>query len=85
MSTISSAPAVAQATAPRHSWTSGPAATLKRWWLAYITWRIERAAIARLWSLSDLELKDMGVTRSNIPGAVRGEADHDRRQFSRYY
>jgi hypothetical protein len=32
------------------------AATLKRWWLAYITWRIEQAAIAQLCVMSDREL-----------------------------
>jgi uncharacterized protein YjiS (DUF1127 family) len=72
MSAISSAPAAARDTA-RHSWAGAPAAALKRWWVAYLTWRIERAATIRLWSLSDLELKDMGLTRSNITGAVRGE------------
>jgi uncharacterized protein YjiS (DUF1127 family) len=73
MSAISSAPAAARDTA-LHSWAGAPAAdALKRWWVAYLTWRIERAATIRLWSLSDLELKDMGLTRSNITGAVRGE------------
>jgi uncharacterized protein YjiS (DUF1127 family) len=59
-------------------------ATLKRWWVVYMTWRIEQAAIAQLWSMSDRELKDIGLTRSEITGAVRGEATRDR-AFSRYY
>jgi uncharacterized protein YjiS (DUF1127 family) len=83
MSTISSTPAAAQGTAG-HSWAGGLPATLKRWWVAYITWRIERAAIARLCSMSDLELKDIGLTRSNVTGAVRDDAGRSR-AFSRYY
>ena len=31
-----------------------------------ITWRIEQAAIDQLRSMSDLELKDIGLTRSDI-------------------
>lgn len=61
-----------------------PVVTLKRWWKAYMTWRIEQVAIAQLWSMSDRELKDIGLTRSEITGAVRGEAARDR-AFSRYY
>jgi uncharacterized protein YjiS (DUF1127 family) len=49
------------------------AATLKRWWLAYITWRIEQAAIAQLCVMSDRELKDIGLTRCEITPAVRRE------------
>jgi uncharacterized protein YjiS (DUF1127 family) len=81
MSTISSAGAAAQGTAGHtalhtalHFRASGLAATLKRWWVAYITWRIEQAAIALLWSMSDRELKDIGLTRSEITSAVSGEA-----------
>jgi uncharacterized protein YjiS (DUF1127 family) len=73
MRAISSAP-----TAPRgmalQSWISRLVATLERWLVAYMTWRIEQAAIAQLWSMSDRELKDIGLTRSEIIGAVRGEA-----------
>jgi uncharacterized protein YjiS (DUF1127 family) len=39
----------------------------------YITWRVERAAIALLRSMNDRELKDMGLTRGDIAAAVRGE------------
>jgi uncharacterized protein YjiS (DUF1127 family) len=77
MSTIPNAPTAAQGAA-RYSWASGLAATLKRRRAAYITWRIEQAAITQLWSMSDLELKDIGLTRSNITGAVRGESTRDR-------
>jgi uncharacterized protein YjiS (DUF1127 family) len=44
-------------------------ATLTRWWVAYMTWRIERAAITQLQSMGDL--KDIGLTRSSITRAVR--------------
>jgi uncharacterized protein YjiS (DUF1127 family) len=73
MSKIPNAPTAAQGAA-RYSWASGLVGTLKRWRAAYITWRIEQAATTQLWSMSDLELKDIGLTRSDITGAVRGEA-----------
>jgi len=57
MSTICSAPVAAQRTA-RESWPSVVAATMKRRWMAYTTWRIQQAAIARL----------------SITDAVRGQA-----------
>jgi uncharacterized protein YjiS (DUF1127 family) len=46
-------------------------ATLTRWWVAYMTWRIERAAITQLQSMGDRDLKDIGLTRSSITRAVR--------------
>jgi uncharacterized protein YjiS (DUF1127 family) len=69
MSTISNAPAAAQGTTG-HPWTGRLAAALKRWWVAFITWRLERAAINQLSSLSDRQLKDIGLDRSEIMGAV---------------
>lgn len=50
-------------------------ATVKTWWVAYLTWRIERAAIAHLEAMSDRELEDIGLTRSQIESAVRGNPD----------
>ncbi len=47
------------------------AATMKHWWLAYINWRIEHAAIATLGSMSDHDLIDIGLGRSDITGAVK--------------
>jgi uncharacterized protein YjiS (DUF1127 family) len=77
MSTISSAPAPQGLLG--QSLLVGPVAALKRWWIAYLTWRMEQAAIAHLWSLSDRTLKDMGLTRSEIPRVVRGGlAEHTR-------
>ena len=81
MSTSSSAPAAAQG---RHPWTGRLAAALKRWSVAYITWRLERAAINQLSSLSDRQLKDIGLDRSEIMGAVKGRVGRER-MFSRYY
>jgi uncharacterized protein YjiS (DUF1127 family) len=83
MRTISSAAAAPQDMA-RQSWARGLLATLKRQCVAYMTWRIEQAAIGQLCSMSDHELKDIGLTRSEITGAVRGETARDR-SFSRYY
>lgn len=77
MSTISSAPAAAHGTVG-HAWASGLATTLKRWWVAYITWRLEQAAIGVLCSMSDRELRDIGLTRCDIPRAVTSEMAGDR-------
>ena len=70
MSTISGAPHAAQVMfAPSgfdRLW-----ATLTRWWVAYMTWRIERAAITQLQLMGDRDLKDIGLTRSSITRAVR--------------
>jgi uncharacterized protein YjiS (DUF1127 family) len=73
MSAISSAPAAVQGTAGR-SWVRKLVATLERWLVACMTWRTEQVAIAHLWSMSNRELKDIGLNRSEITGAVRGEA-----------
>ena len=59
-------------------------AALKGWWMAYVNWRLERLAISRLHSMSDRELKDMGVSRAQIEFAVRGAAAPNP-IFSRYY
>ena len=45
---------------------------IQGWWNDYLSWRIEQAAIARLSSLSDYELKDLGLTRSEISSGVKG-------------
>jgi uncharacterized protein YjiS (DUF1127 family) len=62
----------------RQSRIGGLLATLQRWWGAYINWRLEQAAIARLCSMSDRELRDIGVTRCEIPNAVMVRAEFDR-------
>jgi uncharacterized protein YjiS (DUF1127 family) len=42
----------------------------------YLKRRIERAAIVQLNAMSDRELRDIGLARSEIEGAVRGEFNH---------
>ena len=71
MSTMSSATTATQDLS-RQSWTGDLLATLKRWCVAYITWRIERAAIAHLCVMSDRQLKDIGVSRCEITRVVTG-------------
>ena len=51
----------------------GLIANLNAWWIAYLTRRIERAAILQLGALSDRALLDIGLTRSQIEEAVRGD------------
>ena len=46
--------------------------------LAYMTWRVQQAAIRQLASMSDRELEDIGLTRSRIAFAVTGEAVRSR-------
>ena len=58
-------------------------AALKTWWTAYLTRRNEREAILQLHAMSDRELRDIGLTRSQIEGAVRGQLDQ--RPFIRHY
>jgi uncharacterized protein YjiS (DUF1127 family) len=63
--------------------TSGLVGTVKAWWLAYLTRRMERAASIQLHAMSDQELQDIGLTRSQIDCAVRGELDQ--RPFAHHY
>jgi uncharacterized protein YjiS (DUF1127 family) len=81
MSTMSSAPTAPQEMAGQ-SWAKDLGTTLNRWCVAYLTWRIERAAITQLGSMSDRQLRDIGISRSEIESAVRGEAERVR-AFSR--
>ncbi len=83
MSTISSTPAAARSIPPSAG-VGRLRVTLTRWWAAYINWRNERAAVAELSSMSDLELKDIGLTRGDIARAVRGEVERGH-LFSRFY
>jgi uncharacterized protein YjiS (DUF1127 family) len=43
--------------------------------MAYLIRRIERVAIIQLHAMSDRELRDIGLTRSQIEWAVKGECD----------
>jgi len=67
---------------PTPSWTTGT--PFKRWWASLRRWRMDRAAASQLWSMSDRELRDIGLSRSQIMGAVAGDVARDR-AFSRYY
>ena len=91
MSTMSSAPTAPQEITGqswardswvKDSWVKNLGATLNRWCVAYLTWRIERAAITQLGSMSDRQLRDIGISRSEIVSAVKGEVDRVR-AFSR--
>ena len=62
---------------------NGLIATVKSRWMAYLIRRIERVAIIQLHAMSDRELRDIGLTRSQIEGAVRGQLDQ--RPFIRHY
>jgi uncharacterized protein YjiS (DUF1127 family) len=55
------------------------AAKLGSYWATYITWRVEQAAIAQLRSLTDRELKDIGLHRSEIFSAIRNPRARGRR------
>jgi len=52
------------------SWPRRLLTTLERWLIAYMTWRMEQAAIAALSPMSDRELKDIRLTPSEIANAV---------------
>jgi uncharacterized protein YjiS (DUF1127 family) len=42
----------------------------RAWMAAYITWRIEQAAMQQLERMSDHDLRDIGIARSEIIHAV---------------
>jgi uncharacterized protein YjiS (DUF1127 family) len=48
-------------------------ATVDRRWIAYSRWRVEQRAAAQLHAMSDRELKDIGLIRSEITNAVHIE------------
>ena len=73
MSTISRAPYAAQP-----SWTALLRAKFNLWKAAYRTRRIERAAIQQLEQMSDHDLRDIGVARSEIIHAVTHDSARDR-------
>ena len=56
-----------------HLRVNGLIATVKAWWMAYLTRRIERAATIQLRALSDRVLLDIGLTHSQIEDAVKGD------------
>jgi uncharacterized protein YjiS (DUF1127 family) len=48
---------------------------LRRYWLGYMNWRLQRLTIDLLSRMSDRELEDMGLTRWHIELAARGQID----------
>ena len=52
------------------------ASILRRFWQTYRNWRIEQAALAQLCSMSDYELRDIGLRRGEIDAAVKGKLAH---------
>lgn len=77
MSSISSELTTARGTAG-YSRAGRFAAVLSGWWTAYITWRLEQAMTNQLWSMSERDLRDIGLTRSGIEPAVKGDLTRDR-------
>jgi uncharacterized protein YjiS (DUF1127 family) len=76
MSRTLSAPGAAH-TLTRPSHVSRLAVVLKAWWAAYQRRRAERLMSERLRGMSDRELKDIGIVRSQIDFAVtRGIERH---------
>jgi uncharacterized protein YjiS (DUF1127 family) len=51
---------------------------VRRCWEALLTWQLEHAAAAQLSSMSDRELRDIGLSRSEIGRAVKGELPRGR-------
>ena len=51
---------------------------VQHWWAAYTTWRLDRQAIADLLSMSDRDLRDIGINRCEILRAVRGDTARER-------
>ena len=80
MSTIYSAPA-ARSMAERQF---SVLATLRQWYVTYMGWRVERAAIAHLHAMSDRQLNDIGLMRSQVAQAVPNAA-LDRASSYYYY
>jgi uncharacterized protein YjiS (DUF1127 family) len=71
MSSISTIPAGSQAESVGHPVRS-IGAVLRRVWLAYLERRLHQQAAAQLHAMSDRQLKDIGVSRSQIDAALRG-------------
>lgn len=55
----------------------GTGRVLRRWRTAYIKWRLQQSAISQLQSMSERELKDVGISRVQIGFAVKGGSARD--------
>jgi len=59
------------------AWYGPMRAALQRWWMAFGNMLLERAAIAALRSMSDRDLRDIGVYRCEIEQCVRLSTPND--------
>ena len=84
MSTMTRAPA-AVAGVSGGSASRWLGAVLKRWWIARMQRRLDRLAIRQLRAMSDRELRDIGVGRSQIEFCVRAGRDRDRNRALRFF
>lgn len=74
MSENLSAPIWAQGLATQ-LWGRRLIATLTRLWAHYLKWRIEQQALTHLRSMSDAQLNDIGLVRSQIEPGLRVDMD----------
>jgi uncharacterized protein YjiS (DUF1127 family) len=70
MSTIYSAPAAQSMATRRFSVLT----TLRQWYVTYMGWRAENAAITHLCAMSDRQLNDIGLMRSQVAQGLPGAA-----------
>jgi uncharacterized protein YjiS (DUF1127 family) len=68
MSTIYSAPAARSMVTRRFS----VLAILRQWYVTYMGWRAENAAISHLCAMNDRQLNDIGLMRSQVAQAAQG-------------
>ncbi|MGI9406058.1 MAG: DUF1127 domain-containing protein [Hyphomicrobiaceae bacterium] len=73
MTTITTTAGAMPPVAANQNVTQLIATAMMRMWNAHIERREQNRAIAHLHGLSDHHLKDIGVSRSEITAAVRGE------------
>jgi uncharacterized protein YjiS (DUF1127 family) len=77
MSTMTRVPAAAP-DIPGSSASRWLGSALKRWWLARMERRLESLAVRQLHAMSDRELRDIGIMRSQIGFVVRRDREGDR-------
>jgi uncharacterized protein YjiS (DUF1127 family) len=66
----------------RHFWRRRRIEALRQQWEAYQNWRTQQRAMARLHSMSDAQLKDIGLVRSQVEIAVRTGLGLEQRQLT---
>jgi uncharacterized protein YjiS (DUF1127 family) len=79
MSITLSAPAAPQGMAGQ-SWARTLVAIFEHCLAAYMTWRLEQTAIAQLSAMSNRQLKDIGLIRSEIASALSKPSSRLRRR-----